>query len=428
MIRRTSLSLLLVGVLLSTVACSGNTDQITSPPEQSQSSQPVQHEKQAWGTEINVDVPFSVFVEAESDSGIDVLRVRDEDTEELTGFELLGHTVADGAMPGPSVRTVLDADTSFAALMHIDDSDEAITDLSQISSELGTVSSKGVFTPKPSLSEPSELPGSNPDDLYFEPQNASSGDGWVLWREGSAGAKGTMPTMDALDWRIVAWDRTTDSVTELASSFLLTHDRFVPRSPWDGAPTTDGTYAYYEAYIGAESDDYQRSVIRVPLLAPGEVEIVSDGTMPAANAESQRAYWVIDNDTVVDGDNPLFRIESDQWRLADLNASARFVVATVANGEDPAWLLVWSVEEDKLQSVIEVTSDSVAASLSGSNIAWGNGSGSSDPTMFYLNLNDPKPRMLGQTLGYSAPCIGPNQIAIPSIDANGAIEWEFMRF
>lgn len=419
---------LLAAVFLSGCSASSTEEQQSldalQPQPQSQTAQSAE-QQQSHG-ELSA-LPFNVVKGAEA---VGPRRLVDAFQAEPTDFTILGQTVPGDLLPGPSVRALLDPDSAFGALMS-DISDGEITDLAQLPSELGIIQTDGTFQALPNLTDSvQELPGSNPDDLYFEPQNASVHENLVIWREGSAGARGAMPSLDTDDWRLVVWDRDSQEVRELASAFSTAGTRSAPRSPWDGAPTTDGQNVYFEAMMpdGETADQFSRSILSVPLDSPGQVEVLAQGAAPVADPSQPGVFWVSEGTTVMHSDSPLFSIEGGGWQVAYLAASEEFLVATVASESwEPGWMLVWDISAVSLEAAVSLTASWAVPVVSGKSMVWGSGSADSDATMFYWDADSELPRVLGNTPGFSLPQLSGDLVALPVLTDEGAIVWQFAR-
>lgn len=379
--------------------------------------------------------PFEVEVRSLSTSDVVVANAA-EQTEPSSSHALapLGHTsLGDAGLPGPSVRTILDADSALAGLLQ-PMTDGEITDLAQVPTTLGTLDSHGVFVANDLLTDAvAELPGSNPDGLYFEPQDASAGEGWVLWREGSAGEKGALPTLDEDDWRVVAWDTQRGTVTEYASGFLLHGDRHAPRLSWTGAPTTDGQYVYFAAAVPTQvlgealGEGWGEGILRIPLDSPGAVEVIGAGSAPAADPNGG-AYWVAEGRSLVRDDGPVLSVVTDGWLVSGVVAtSVKFFVSVVGEEGEDAWILMGDATTLALEAAIRSTSDWVTMDAYGDTVVWGNGTANSDPAMYLWRNGDEAAQLLGSAQGMSVPRIGSTLVAVPQISSEGGVIWQFLR-
>lgn len=380
---------------------------------------------------LKVDgLPFELQVLSAPTQSVGVVKAQSAKNSILgTDYEVLGWTETQGNMPGPMPRVLLEDGSAFGSLMHrVGDGD--ITSLEDIPSEAGIIATNGTFTPLSEFAkEMTSLPGSNPDELYFEPQHANAVGSWVVWREGSAGQANAMPNLDSDDWRMVAWNTSTEDVTELASAFLTHGDRFAPYASWDSAPTTDGTLAYFEATIPGDDGSWVNSVLSVPLDSPGDISLVGRGMMPVASLGGE-PYWIatLDNDpgTVVKDGKPLFSVSGSGWSIRRLAGSEDLLIATVAN-ETSAWLIIYDIAAGEITQVVDTGSDWAEASVSGSSFVWGNNSGSGDPTMYRMEAGE-SPVALWGVQGLSAPLISGDVLAVPTELDNGAIVWTFLRW
>lgn len=376
----------------------------------------------------------------EEESGREQLAASTTITVTVTGETDVG----EGGLPGPSLRVILDSTQALAGLITPQVGVE-ITDLSQIPTILGIVDREGVFRTSDTLdSGPTELNGSNPEHLYFEPQDFSARGDWVAWREGSAGSSGELPVLDFDDWRIVAWNKTSGTPQEYASGHLLHGQRQAPRSSWNGAPTVDGQYIYFAAALPealATGEDAKHpeprwvtSVIRVPLDTPGAVEVVGAGVAPAANP-SGGVYWVRGGTTMVSSRQDLekeeiveWEVETPGWSISSLAVEDNYVFASLtgANSQN-AWILVWDMSTHQIVAALESVADWVELSAAGDLVAWGNGTANSDPSMYLWRVGDETITNLGATQGFSLPKVGESSLAVPRLTDSGAIIWELGR-
>lgn len=299
---------------------------------------------------------------------------------------------------------------------------ERASDQSQRSEVVpGVISTTGEFTPLSDLAGPvRELPGSNPEHLDFQTQNSSAFGDWVVWREGSAGGPQSVPTLESDDWRLVAWNRKDSSVQELASAYLLHGDRSAPYATWDVAPSTDGTFVYFEVSV-PEGDQWVPSILSVPLDSPGKTDILGPGTNPFADQRDGGVFYVDGNEVLKEG-SALFSVDSDEWRIGKLTGSPDLLAATVSNGES-AWLLLLDIGAKKMLAAIETGSDWAFASVGARSVVWGNGSGNGNPTMYRW---DPEAGLFrfGALEGLSIPITNGTEVVFPI--QNGAdITWQF---
>ncbi len=374
-------------------------------------------------------LPFDLLVGPHQSDTVDLVKAKDAEVAvEGVAYETLGETEMQGHMPGPMPRVVLDDGSAFGSLMHLA-SEGDVTSLEDIPSEAGVIAVDGTFTPLQDIAaEMSPISGSNPDGLLFEPQHASAAGEWVVWREGSAGEHNALPTLDSDDWRLVAWDRDTGVVSEIASAFLVHGDRFAPYASWDVAPSSDGTLVYFEAMMPA-GDDWENTVISVPLEGGSDISLLGRGLMPAANPEGG-VFWISldwgDTGTVVFDGEPLFSVSGEGWSVRRLAASSDLVVATVWDGST-AWLVVYDVATGQVVRVVDTGSDWAEVSLSGRSFVWGNSAGGSDPMMYFMDAAG-DPIALWGVQGLSAPLINGEHLAVPMEGEDGAITWTFLRW
>lgn len=357
---------------------------------------------------------------------------------ELHQLSSTGRTATgDEGRPGPSIRAVLSGTEAFAGLMQPEPGGD-FTDLSQLPTILGLVGADGAFVELPNLTQDVELlAGSNPEVLYFEPQDATSFREWVVWREGSAGQSGALPTIDADDWRVMGWNRETGVVQEYASAYLLHGDRFAPRSSNHSVPTTDGESIYFSAEMPAalvEGDDplgvtdmWTTAVLRVPLDAPGQIAVLGRGELPVADKRTRGVYWV-EGVSVVDDGQPLLELATPGWSIGALAVTEQMLVVGVVSHEDEAaWLLVWDLERERPAYAVRSTGNWVVPDAYGETVVWGNGSSNSDPEMFLWRVRDPAVTALGAVDGFSLPKFAEDLLAVPTLTAEGAIIWSLFR-
>ncbi|WP_129587578.1 hypothetical protein [Actinomyces minihominis] len=380
-------------------------------------------------------VPFELNLAPGSAGQVEIVRAVDAVAPgELHKLTELGVTATgDGGLPGPSVRAVLDDEAVLGAQLRPQLGIE-ITDLAQVPTVLGTIATDGTFTEMPELTgELARLSGANPDDLYFEPQDATVHGDWVLWKEGSAGEHGAMPTLDFDDWRIVGWNKANGEVQEFGAAFLLHGERFAPRASWSAAPSTDGQDIYYEAKVpsqlipGSAGDQWASAILRVPLGEPGAVEVVAPGTLPFADQVSPGSYWVNDNGVLVRNGTEVMEVLTAGWQIGSVVATSEIVTVVVVQGESPAWLLVLDAATLQLRAAIETGADWSEVSASAASVAWGNGTANSDPQMYLWQLGDVAPTRLGSTQGMSKPIIGGNLLSVPELTEFGAVVWSLQR-
>lgn len=377
-------------------------------------------------TLAQTELPFDLFLPAGSESE-PVIQEASPSGEEMP-WEDLGQTLADPPLPGPLLRVLISETEGFGSQVQELPQGE-LTALEQVPSAPGIINVDGSFTPLQQLAdEIQELPGSNPDGLYFEPQHASANYPWVVWREGSAGEPSAMPTLDADDWRVVAWNQETGVVREVMSAFILHGERFAPHATWDIAPTTDGTSAYFEATVPDGAGGWVNSVIAAPLDGLGEAVVVGPGMSPQAKPEGAGAYWIDATGSgftqVVDSGAALMRIEGEGWGATRLAVSEALLVVTVSS-EGSGWLLVWDRGSGALVAAVENPSATAEVNVSGREFVWGNGSAPSDPMMYHWDEKS-GPTPIWGLQGLSAPLIFGSTLALPAEEADGYIAWRFL--
>lgn len=347
-------------------------------------------------------------------------------------------TVPEDGLPGPSIRTLLMNDKAFAAKLE-PLVDGPIQGLAEVPSTLGFVDADGSYKEIPSLTEDLiVLPNSNDDELYFEPQDASSFEHWVVWREGSAGSSDGFPTLDTDDFRIVFWDQRTEAPIELASSFLLHGSRFAPRGTWSAAPYTDGQSVFFEAVlpdhlasglpggsmvlVDDEGNEWVQVVSEVPITEPGDVSFLARGTSPVATTSGP--LWVEDTKRVNTPQGPLFELPAENWHIGAVTTDGNQVAVTVVGPEEAnAWILLWDPAAETLRAAVDARAPWAQVSVSGESLAWGNGTSGGEGQMFLWELGNPSLEALGNSPGMSIPHLNGRQVAIPSLSDSGAVLW-----
>jgi|GEM_PF-6942088 hypothetical protein len=400
----------------------GKSPSISTQPTQEPQSTSTPSPSNAEASTSIPGLPFDVTGQKENFTDVTVLDVKD--AAPFAGMEV-GQTKPVDNMPGPFVSSILQDGQAFGSLTTRNT--KAGDGLESYLTVPGIIAQDGAFTPLTEVENTSpikELKGSNPDKLYFEAQNSSASGNWVLWREGSAGKPGAMRTLESDDWRIVGWNRSTGTVQEFASAFLLHGDRFAPSATWDVAPTTDGKSIFFEAMV-PNGDSWKNEIIAIPLDSPGTVKEIADGTMPVAN---NKGVGFLKGNQVLYAGNEIFGIKGDGWQLTRLAISDRLLVATAVN-EERAWLLIWNLDDSKMIAAIDTGSDWAEASAYGSKIVWGNSSWSGNPSMYFWDSSETQksPELLGELQGLSVPRIGPGLIAVPGEDQDGAIIWKLFQ-
>lgn len=388
-----------------------NPPQSLEPAPPSGDSQSQSGGKQS-GAEQAANLPFGLTVPVQS-----VMDVRDARVA-VAGedFELLGT-----APVGPFPSSVLPGGNGFGSLRV----DGGAANIESLRFEVGEIRPDEPFAPLVDIAQPlRELPGSNPAGLSFEPQNSSVFGDWVVWREASAGGPQTAPTLDSDDWRVIAWNRKSGEVTEMASAFLLHGNRAAPYATWDVAPSTDGKFVYFEATVPTSEGEWVPSVISIPLAEPGNVAVVAQGTSPYANSRDGGVFWA-DGLTVRQDGRELFALSGEGWWISALRASQDLLVVS-ATSDAGAWLLVWDLETSSMVAAINTDSDLAFPSVSGRSVVWGNGSGNGDPSMYRWEVGEPI-QWFGQLQGLSLPVSSDNTVVFPEV-AGETIEWKFAQF
>lgn len=434
----------------SLAACTPATDQSgagakeTQQSAQSQSKTPfaqsgnAQEQLPLWEV---AGVPFKIGAKSADTQHLALIDAAKSVPEgQLHSLEQTGTTaIGSNGLPGPSLRAVIDNNSILAGLLTPDLTADQITDLAQVPTVLGTVNAQGNFKEDQTLTKDvSLLSGSNPENLYFEPQDVSVNGSWVVWREGSAGQSGAMPTIATDDWRLIVWNRQQNTVQEYASAYLLHGDRFAPRIAWSGPPTTDGTDLYFNAAMPADkipanlrpadSSDWVPALLKTPLSDPGTTEVVDVSSASAASPKGG-VYWVKNHD-VFFGDEKIFTIPDEGWQVSTLVATSDWLYASVTAteaGTQNAWILCWNVQTGRLETAIQSVSSWAEMAAAGRFLTWGNGTYDSDPSMFLWAVGDDQPTILGQTQGMSKPLIGDQTLAVPTISDEGGIVWQIDR-
>lgn len=436
---RVTLTLGLLGsALFVPAACSANVstpDQTASETAQTHPSPAV--ESPTLKQQTLPALPFTVVAPAGALDGAEVIALGDE--LEHAQVHITGYTeVLPMGLPGPSVRTLLTDGRAFAAKME-PLLDRPTQDLADVPSTLGLLNATGTYEELSGLTEDiRELPGSNVDALYFEPQDASSFKNWVVWREGSAGSNKGFPTLDTDDFRIVLWDRDSGEVLEVASSFLLHSSRFAPRGSWSVPPYTDGYSVYFEAVIPSEastglqgdtetiSDDtgkkWAQVISKVPIAEPGNVSFLARGTSPVATEDGP--FWIENSSTVRGLSGPEFEVVSESRSLATLTTDGQSIAATVVDSEgENAWILIWSPADQTLSAAVNARAPWAQSSLSGDTLVWGNGTSGGEGDMHAWHRGWAGPKKLGRAPGMSIPHVKGSAVAIPSLTDSGAVIW-----
>ena len=387
-----------------------------------------------------VGVPFELMLPSGSADDIEVIGAFEPQEADL---ELLGKTqVPSSGMPGPSVRALLEDGNAFAGVLEPPLSGGA-SSLADIPTTLGLVDPSGVFEPDEHLRDSIiELEGSNPDQLYFEPQDATSNGEWVVWREGSAGLADGMPTLDTDDWRIIGWNRASGTVLEIASGFLMHGDRFAPRGSWSAAPSTDGVDVYFEAMVPVnevqgdmqatstftdeEGDNWVRVVATVPLASPGQVEVIGEGSMPVATETGP--HWIQGNYDVVGRDGLLLSSPTPGWSVSRLaTQGSTLVVVMTSMEEQTSWLLVWDLGEGRLTTAVDAMGLGSTVSIYDGSLAWGSGTETGEGGMYLWRQGESLPVLLGYAPGFAIPYVGGDVAAFPKVTQEGQIAWLFYR-
>ena len=439
------LAIVLVGAATALSGCTSSYTRPEAPLTASIESQ-VQSSAESAGPEWAVvqlgGLPFELGARVGAFDGAQVV---EPTSIEIGAVELdvIGRTQAPSSgMPGPSVRTLLSDGTAFGAQLQPPELD-TVEELSDIPSVLGIINGEGVFEEDPTLTEDmAELAGSNEDGLYFEPQDASSNGTWVVWREGSAGMADALPTLNTDDWRVVGWDRETGRTTELASGFLLHGDRFAPRGSWSIAPSTDGSTTYFEAVVPSSMADslpgtpapitsdggnvWTQVIARVANTNPGEVTLVANGTSPVVTGTGP--LWIDNQRTLVGEAAPDLEVSTPGWGIGAISTDGDqvAVTATNENGEG-AWILVWSMREQRLVAAVNALSAWAQTSISGDVLVWGNGTYGGDGSMFMWDAEGLGISNIGDAPGISIPYVNGRILAIPSLDDSGAVIWSFAK-
>lgn len=386
-------------------------------------------------------LPFQIAAASPATEKMRLLLAKDAvDPGQILTLKKTGKTVMPpDSMAGPSLRAIMSPDQIFAGQIMPKMDGRDFTDLSQIPTVLGVVDQSGEFVADYRLTEEiSSLDGSNPEGLYFEPQDASVNGDWVVWREGSAGQQGAFPTMEFDDWRVVAWNRKTDSVKEYASAFKIHQNRHAPRAPWSGPPTTDGTFIYFNAAVpaqlldskrpeGQETQNWDVALLKTPLAKPGDVEVVAKSVASAA-APTGGVYWVENGAQVIYEGNPIFAIPTEGWVISSLAAGGSYLFAAVvpdtSDESTAGWIIAWNNDTGVVETGLESAAQWIEMSASSTAVAWGNGTASSNPEMFIWKRGDDAITAVGAAEGMSKPLVGTTTAAIPEITSDGAVLWD----
>lgn len=273
-----------------------------------------------------------------------------------------------------------------------------------------------------------ELTDPDPDD-YFEPQDGSATDGWIVWR--SSTVNGHDQTTSGVDnWKIESLERSSGAVRVLATAQDLNGVDTTPATRQWAPPTLNAMHAYFSSNVGGPRE-WTQVVLRASLDGSGVPEQIGVGGSPAAledgvlyaapddehattltrviEADSGEAGPGIERFSVVPG-------EVD-WQVEGLWAAGPHRAVAISAVEDPGagvYLGLWDVgTTDSAPDTpgfpprrwVHVPAPTATVSLNVTHLAWGSGSQQSPAQMFLMKWDSDAPELLGDAPGYSRPAL-----------------------
>lgn len=167
-------------------------------------------------------------------------------------------------------------------------------------------------------------------------------------------------------------------------------------------------------------------IARVANTNPGEVTLVANGTSPVVTGTGP--LWIDNQRTLVGEAAPVLEVSTPGWGIGAISTDGDqvAVTATNENGEG-AWILVWSMREQRLVAAVNALSAWAQTSISGDVLVWGNGTYGGDGSMFMWDAEGLGISNIGDAPGISIPYVNGRILAIPSLDDSGAVIWSFAK-
>lgn len=167
-------------------------------------------------------------------------------------------------------------------------------------------------------------------------------------------------------------------------------------------------------------------IARVANTNPGEVTLVANGTSPVVTGTGP--LWIDNQRTLVGEAAPDLEVSTPGWGIGAISTDGDqvAVTATNENGEG-AWILVWSMREQRLAAAVNALSAWAQTSISGDVLVWGNGTYGGDGSMFMWDAEGLGISNIGDAPGISIPYVNGRILAIPSLDDSGAVIWSFAK-
>ncbi|MDU0349585.1 hypothetical protein [Actinomyces sp. MRS3W] len=277
---------------------------------------------------------------------------------------------------------------------------------------------------------------------YFEPQDGSATDDWIVWRSATVSTDSeTSSVMD--NWQLWVYRRAEEGEAVLvASAEELNGTTETPVGPLEVVPTTDGSSVYWASGV-AVGDIWVRQVLCYPLNGGKPATVVASGDLPAAvdggvlfavpdaeGALTTLARWEQSTETV---DTILSVTSADSsWQIAGLWAAGdhRAVAVSSTTAGTGTYIGLWDEGQKAPTTWLHTPSTIIVGSAGDARFAWGSGSDGQEADMYAVAWDGTGLVWLGEAIGYSRPALSPDgtTVLVPTSDGMNAVSWTVASF
>ncbi|NDR52592.1 hypothetical protein [Actinomyces sp. 565] len=272
---------------------------------------------------------------------------------------------------------------------------------------------------------------------YFEPQDGSATDDWIVWRAATVDVESEASSVID-NWQLWAYRRTGGQEAELIGSAQeLNGTTQTPTGPFEVVPTTDGTSVYWASAV-AVGEAWERQVLRFALDGAEDHTVVATGDLPAAvdggvlfaQPDAQGALTTLTQWEQATGTaQEVMSISSadSSWQVTGVWAAGnhRAVAVSSATAEAGTYIGLWNSDQQAPQTWLHTPSAIIIGSAGTARFAWGSGSNGEETGMYAVAWDGTGLIRLGEAAGYSRPALSPDgaTVLLPSSDGINPVSW-----